>query len=254
MPNRSPRADGRPLVLGHRGASQDAPENTLAAFRLALAQGADGFELDVWRCGSGELVVVHDADAARTTGVKFRISRTPWSELRRLDAGAWRGDRFAGERLPLLPEVLEELPSAIVNVELKAEGAGDPRLAAAVARLARDPRFAGRLLVSSFDPLLVAVTRALAPRAAAGLLFAADQAWVAHLALARVLRPAALHPERTLAAPSRIAAWKAAGFAVHVWTVDRDDDVVALCAAGVDGVISNRPAAAREAVRRATGR
>ena len=69
-----------------------------------------------------------------------------------------------------------------------------------------------------------------------------------------MLRPAALHPERTLATPARVAGWKAGGYAVHVWTVDRDDEIVALCAAGVDGLVSNRPAAARDAVRRATGR
>jgi glycerophosphoryl diester phosphodiesterase len=226
----------------------------MAAFRLALEQGADGFELDVWRCGSGELVVVHDADAARTTGVKFRIARTPWSELRRLEAGSWKGDRFGGERLPLLPEVLEAFPSAIVNVELKADGTGDPRAALALARIARDLGAAGRLLVSSFDPLLVAATRALMPRVATGLVFASDQRWRAQVALARLLRPAALHPERTLATAARIAGWKASGYAVHVWTVDREEEIVAMCAAGVDGLVSNRPAAAREAVRRATGR
>lgn len=226
----------------------------MAAFRLALEQGADGFELDVWRCRSGELVVAHDVDAARTTGVKFRFARTPWSELRRLEAGAWKGERFAGERLPLLPEVLEAFPTAIVNVELKADGVGDPRLAAAVARVARDLRAGDRLLVSSFDPLLVATTRALAPRLATGLAFASDQRWRAQLALARVVRPAALHPERTLATPARIAAWKASGYAVHVWTVDREEEILALCAAGVDGLISDRPASAREGVRRATGR
>jgi len=62
---RPPRAPGRPLVLGHRGASADAPENTLAAFRLAMDQGADGVELDVWRCATGEAVVAHDEDARR---------------------------------------------------------------------------------------------------------------------------------------------------------------------------------------------
>src|SRR5512147_1098251 len=113
------RAGGRPLVLGHRGASAAAPENTLAAFRLAMEQGADGVELDVHRCATGEVVVIHDEDARRTAGADLRVAASPLAALRALDAGGWRGERFQGERIPLLAEVLEALPGALVNVELK---------------------------------------------------------------------------------------------------------------------------------------
>ena len=125
----APRAEGRPLVLGHRGASADAPENTLAAFRLARAQGADGVELDVWRCASGEVVVFHDEDTARISGVPLRVPDAPFPALRALDVGAHRGERFRGERIPRLEEVFEALPGAVVNVELKSRGR-DLRLAA----------------------------------------------------------------------------------------------------------------------------
>src|SRR5512138_1747669 len=126
----APRAAGRPIVHGHRGASADAPENTLAAFRLAMAQGADGVELDVWRCASGEVVVFHDDDATRIAGSPLRPKDATLAELRALDVGAHRGEAFRGERIPLLDEVLEALPSAVVNVELKSKGR-DVRLAAA---------------------------------------------------------------------------------------------------------------------------
>src|SRR6266542_5407411 len=116
---RPPRAEGRPLVLGHRGASAEAPENTLASFRLALAQGADGVELDVRRCATGEVVVVHDEDLSRVGGAPLRVADSPLGALRAVDLGAWAGERFRGERIPLLAEVLEALPAAIVNVELK---------------------------------------------------------------------------------------------------------------------------------------
>jgi glycerophosphoryl diester phosphodiesterase len=249
----STRPEGRPLVLGHRGASSDAPENTMAAFRLALEQGADGFELDVWRCRSGEVVVVHDADTVRTTGVRFSVPRTPWSQLRRLDAGSWRGEAFTGQRIPLLAEVLDAFPRAIVNVELKSEGAGDALLAFEVARIVRAAEARGRVLVSSFDPLLVAAFRASSPRGAAGTLFAADQRWRLRAAFGRLLGTA-LHPERTLVTPERSASWRAAGHAVHVWTVDDPALVEALCGMEVDSVITNCPEVARAAVRRATGR
>src|SRR3954470_5840123 len=96
---------GRPLIWGHRGASFDAPENTLAAFALARAQGADGVELDAQRCASGEVVVLHDDSLARTAGFTGSIVGTPWQVVRTLDAGAWKGDRFRGARVPLLAEV-----------------------------------------------------------------------------------------------------------------------------------------------------
>src|SRR4051812_49737519 len=92
---------GRPLVWGHRGASGEAPENTLAAFSLALAQGADGVELDAQRCASGEVVVIHDASLQRTTGFAAAVTQASYPVVRTLDAGSWKGDRFRGERVPL---------------------------------------------------------------------------------------------------------------------------------------------------------
>src|SRR5512137_2737434 len=126
---RIPVPEGRPLVLGHRGASAEAPENTLAAFRRAMEQGADGFELDVWRCGSGEAVVVHDADTRRTGQAALEVRRTPLPVLRALDVGGWRGDEFRGERIPALGEVLDAFPAAVVNVEMKSGRIPDAGLA-----------------------------------------------------------------------------------------------------------------------------
>src|SRR5262249_7195163 len=126
--------EGRPLVLGHRGASAEAPENTIAAFSLALAQGADGVELDAQRCASGEVVVVHDASFARTTGLAELVTRTSYAVVRTLDAGSWKSERFRGERIPLLSEVLEAFPR-LVNVELKCEAIDDGGLTAEVVRM-----------------------------------------------------------------------------------------------------------------------
>lgn len=250
-----PRAEGRPLVLGHRGASREAPENTLAAFRLAMAQGADGFELDVWRCGSGEPVVIHDASAARTAGEDVDVRREPLLRLRSLDAGAPWGARFRGERIPTLAEVLDAFPQAVVNVELKSDRVGDPRLAAAVARLLRGRRAAeGRVLVSSFDWLLLGAFRVLAPEVPVGLLLAQGRGWEKRESRGAALRPSAIHPALALATDARVAAWLGRGLAVNVWTVDARAEQERLARAGATGIISNQPGAAREAVRRATGR
>jgi len=93
---------GRPLIWAHRGASAEAPENTIAAFSLALAEDADGIELDAQRCASGEVVVLHDESLARTTGFAAPVTHASYSVLRTLDAGSWKADRFRGERIPLL--------------------------------------------------------------------------------------------------------------------------------------------------------
>lgn len=252
---RAPAAAGRPLVLGHRGASADAPENTLAAFRLALQQGADGVELDVWRCASGEVVVFHDADARRLAGSPLRVARATLAELRRLDVGSHRGERFRGERIPLLSEVLGELAGAVVNVELKAGRVADPRLAAGVARVLRRQGAGERVVVSSFDTALLAAFRLAAPEVAAGLLFDEGRSWRHKVsAAALLLRPAALHPPLALATPERVREWIARGYGVNVWTVDAPADVERLCRLGVAAIVTNHPGRTREVVRRVTGR
>lgn len=253
---RLPRAEGRPLVLGHRGASADAPENTLTAFRLALAEGADGVELDAWRCATGEVVVFHDRDARRLAGSPLRVTQAALAELEALDVGAWKGERFRGERIPLLEEALEALGPAVVNVELKSSRPpGDPRLALAVARILRSRRAAERAVVSSFDWTLVAAFRLAAPEVATGLLVEARSAWRRLLGpAAALLRPQAIHPELALATAERARRWAAAGRAMVVWTVDEPEDVERMCALGAAALVTNRPGRTRQVVRRATGR
>ncbi len=252
----APRRTDRPLVLGHRGASATAPENTLVAFAQALAEGADGVELDAWRCATGEVVVIHDEETTRTCGERLRVPEAPLAALRRLDAGSWKGARFRGERIPLLREVFEALPGAIVNVELKGrDGRQDAALAAAVARVVADAGAGARVIVSSFDFALLKAFRDAAPRVATGLLF--GPAWHRPLRLPLAttwLRPSALHPDVGLCTPARLAGWLAGGRAVNVWTVDAPDEVARLARAGVAGMVCNGPGAARRAVDAALAR
>lgn len=236
------RRTERPLVIAHRGASADAVENTLAAFRRARSDGADGVELDVMRCATGEVVVFHDDDLERLGKRAGLVRATPWAELRQVDVG--------GERIPLLDDVLEELGPLLVNIELKSQArVADDGLAAAVAAIIARHATGARALVSSFDPWLLARFRRAAPRIATALLFAHDQslplrrAWSAPL-----LRPKALHPEAVLVDARALAAWHARGYAVNVWTVDAAAELRLLAALGVDGVITNRPKFARSVI------
>jgi glycerophosphoryl diester phosphodiesterase len=246
---RAPRAHGRPLVLGHRGASADAPENTHAAFRLAMAQGADGVELDVWRCATGEVVVVHDEDLARVGGARLRVEASPLAALRDVDVGAWKGPRFRGERVPLLAEVLEALPGAVVNVELKSRGGRELSLAGAAADVIHRAGAGARVVVSSFDWRLLAAFRLAAPAVAAGLLFEATYGWRVRTFLGtRALRPAAVHPDRALATDDRVRRWSARGLAVNVWTVDDPGEAARLARAGAAALITNVPERIRAAL------
>jgi glycerophosphoryl diester phosphodiesterase len=251
-------ARARPLVIAHRGASAERLENTLSAFARARALGADGIELDTMRCRSGEVVVFHDDDLERLAGRRERIRDLPLAALREV---ALEG----GERIPTLDEVLAALgPLELVNVELKSEertGAGwlgvlrDDGLPAAVAGVLERHQLGARVLVSSFDPLLLGRFRAAAPDVLTGLLFHRDEsrplreAWAAP-----VVRPDALHPDARMVSARAVARWRRGGRAVNVWTVDDPREIACLAALGVDGIITNRPDVARRVLAQAMAR
>jgi glycerophosphoryl diester phosphodiesterase len=236
---------GRPLIWAHRGASADAPENTVAAFTLALAQDADGVELDAQRCASGEVITVHDESLARTTGFAALVTHASYSVVRTLDAGAWKAPRFRGERIPLLAEVLEAFPR-LVNVELKSDASDDGGLTAEVVRVVRTSGAEDRVLLSSFNPVCLWRARLLAPRIPRALLFESQQRWLLRSALfAPLLGVHAMHPEHVLATPPRLSRWRERGYAVACWTVDDPEAAARLHQGGANGVITNHPARMR---------
>ncbi len=231
----------RPLVLGHRGAPREAPENTFAAFRLAMEGGADGVELDVQRSADDVPVVIHDLTLERTTDGAGLVRDHPWETLRALSAGP-------GEPLRSLEETADWAAGAgaWLNVELKAEGTE----AASLAVLER----AGvleRTLVSSFLPTVVLEVGRLAPGVRRALV---TETWgPLEAGLARDAGAGGVCIERGLATPERLAELRAAGWGVVVWTVDDMAEVERLLRAGVDGVITNLPRAAAGVRRRVLG-
>ncbi|WP_437766300.1 glycerophosphodiester phosphodiesterase [Sorangium sp. So ce281] len=235
-----------PLLFGHRGVrGEGAPaENTLAAFEEAAAQGADGIELDVRVCGSGELVALHDPDLARMTeGADPRAAAAlPWDELRRVD--------LRGERVPLLSEVLAFARGRrlAVNIEMKRDVPDRTAVVLATARLVRawDPRHA--VLVSSFDPVMIASFGALVPAVPRALLVHRSRYHDAAVRLAPALGALAAHIERTIASPERIALLKRQGRVINVWTVNDPREAQDLAALGVDGLITDAPRRIRDAL------
>lgn len=109
-----------PLIIAHRGASFEAPENTMASFKLALQENTDALELDVHKTKDGEIVVIHDEDTQRTCREKKLIRESTFPEIRALDAGSWKDEIYQGERIPTFKEIVEIVPSdKKLSVEIK---------------------------------------------------------------------------------------------------------------------------------------
>jgi glycerophosphoryl diester phosphodiesterase len=233
----------KPLNLGHRGASAAAPANTLAAFRLALESGADGFELDVQLSADDELVVIHDYSVDHTTDGSGLVRQKTLAELKMLDAGARFSPRFAGERIPTLREVFAMAgKGAFINVEVKTtspRGTGlEPRLIA----LIREFGLGERLVVSSFNPFALWRMRRLAPDLRLALLYADDlPAYLRDRWLAFLSHPNALNPKYTMATADHVRWAQAHGYDLFVWTVDDEAEMRRLASLGVTGIISNQP-------------
>jgi glycerophosphoryl diester phosphodiesterase len=230
-------------VIGHRGASALEPENSLAAFTRAARDGADGVELDVLCCATGEVIVFHDDDLARLAGRPDRIANLPLAELRSVILAS-------GARIPTLEEALDACgPELLVNIELKTQGyAGGPigPLVERVAAIVERTSAGARVLVSSFHPRACWAWMRRAPQVPAGLLFEAEAALPLRAAWARHwLHPRALHPEAALCTPETVERWRKRGYLVNVWTVDDPHTLQALAAMGVDAVITNDPGRTR---------
>ncbi len=233
------------LVIAHRGASAVAPESTRAAIRAAVRARANGIELDVQMTRDGRLVVFHDDRLERTTNGRGRLTAMPYHRLQRLDAGAWFGSGFAGERILLLSQALRLIPRPVlVNLELKRTRTPQaliPRLL----RVIRQARAEARLLISSFDARLLRLLRGA--RLARALITRRD----ADRSLDRAIRLGCVswHPHHTLVTAARVARAHEAGLRVHAWTVDQAAGARRLIRLGVDGLFANDPARLRQELR-----
>lgn len=245
-------AAGKPanfLRIAHRGASRECPENTLVAFRRAVEQRAQMIECDLQLAADGSVVVMHDWTVDRTTDGSGAVSDLSLAELRRLDAGRWHGERFAGERVPTLDEVLDTaLPHVRLNLELKCRSPGRSahRLALAVVAAVSQREALDRVIFSSFDVATLEALREVSPHARIGLLWSLppyDLAWE----LAAQLGAVALHPRADVLDGATVAEAHARGLSVHAWTVNDADRMVELARMGTDGLFSDLPGRLLEA-------
>ncbi len=238
-----------PLIIGHRGASRDAPENTLASFRLAWEQGADGIEADFRLTADGRIVCMHDDTTGRTTGADVRISDTRLEELRRLDAGYRKGAVWSGTTMPTLDEVLAEVPRGtwfFIEIKSGPEIITPLEKALQVSDIAPE-----RVRLLSFSAPLIKEFKQRLPEWRACWLcdyrhFVRNDAWFP--SRADVLNTLLSSGADGLASANRVFldqelvdTLKELGKEIHVWTVDRLSEAQHLRTMGVDSIMTNRP-------------
>ena len=251
-----------PLIIGHRGASRDAPENTLAAFRLALEQGADGIEADFRLTRDGRIVCIHDPTTDRTAGTDVTVSESGLDELRRLDVGIRQGERWRSERIPTLEEVLALFPPGKrLLIELKS----GPEIVPPLRNVLQGSEFdKGCVMLLCFSEDVINASRRLLPEC--------KTLWLCDYrsqGVNRRGRPCHREVLETLLRcgadglgskdhpcldADLAAALRSRGKECHVWTVDSLQPALRYCSLGVDSIMTNRPEWLRKQLRSAVGR
>lgn len=233
----------RPLIFAHRGASAHAPENTLAAFALAIEQGADAIELDAKLSADGHAIAIHDLTVERTTGAQGRVQDLTLAKLRSLDAGSFFSPKFHGEKIPLLEEVFEHFGRrTLINVELSNHDTPDDRLVETVCMLVKKFNLQKQILFSSFHPRSLAKAQALLPEVPRGLL--ANDGYRAMLVRSFIFyfgNYQALHPYLWTTSPRQIRRVHRLARRVYVFTVNEEQHIRKLFRWGVDGVFTDDP-------------
>jgi glycerophosphoryl diester phosphodiesterase len=230
-------------ITAHRGAAVAAPENTLAAFREAMAAGATYAELDVQHTRDGVIVVVHDADLMRMGGDPRKVAELAAAEIATIDIGRKYDAKFAGEVPPTLAEVIRLVRGRMrLNIELK-YNVPDAGLAPAVVELLRREQFLDDVVITSLDYAALKQVEAIEPRLRTGHIITAS--------VGNVLRTEAdfLSLSSAQASPSLVRRAHRAGKEVHVWTVNAPEVVVRMIERGVDNIITDDPALVARVVR-----
>ena len=266
-------------IIAHRGASAYAPENTLSAFYLAAALGADWFELDCTLTRDDALLVIHDDTVDRTTNGKGRVSDLMLAELKCLDAGTWKGEQFSGERLPTLEEALAVAKERSIGVFIEIKNSADDKtlmnhlatlreeqptytrraaadlikgsgsrnvlLAQKVLHAVKAQKMQHRVVIQSFSPVICIYLLEHAPASLRiEFLIAKDKdpsRWNQILELTHWLHPHGVNPNLEAVDPALIKQFHAHDQRIAVWTVDEPSDMRRIAEWGVDAIITNKP-------------
>ena len=246
-----------PLVIAHRGFSYVAPENTLASLRQGWKSGAYGVELDVHMTADGQVIVIHDETTSRTTGVDLAVSATKTADLQALDAGSWKNAKYKGEKLPLLKDVLAEMPeNGHIFIEIKS----GPETVQPVKKIVEAGPWKERVTIIGFGLQTMADAKKAMPDREVYWLRGTEKDKKTGEYIPRgkeIIEPAVANGLDGLdvswagITPEFVKDAKAAGLSVHAWTVDYDKEVNRLIEAGVDSITTNRPDVVLELVKKA---
>lgn len=243
-----------PSIIAHRGASHDAPENTLAAFNLAWQQGADAIETDIWMTLDGKLACIHDHTTERTSARKLNVTTSTFAQLQQLDVGMWKDKKWKGERIPALPEALEIVPKGKkILVEVKG---GPPMVPTLINVIQDSPLSNDQVVVISFNQEVVLEVKSVRPNLKALLLISFDcdvnsGSWhPSQNSLLKTLKEIKADGLGASAADcvnqSYVNAVHEAGFEFHVWTINDEALARHYCSFGIDSITTNRPKAIRD--------
>ena len=236
---RSVRLEDEVAIMAHRGASAAAPENTMAAFRQAIADGADWIELDVQETADGEVVVLHDSDFMKLAGSKLKIWDATRDDLQHIDIGSRFAPEFKDERVPTLGEVLDECKGKIgINIELKYYG-HEKQLEQRVVDVVESRDMASEVIAMSLKRDGVKKLKTLRPDWKVGLLMSVSVGDV------RKIEADFLAINAGYAGSGLVRAAHASGKDVYVWTVNDATTMSTMIGRGVDGLLTDRPALAR---------
>ena len=255
-----------PLLIAHRGASAQAPENTLAAFQLGLDQQAQGIEGDFRLTQDGQIVCLHDADTKRTGDKNLQVHQSTLAELKKVDVGLWKEKAFQGERIPTLQEVLDLLPAdKLFFLEVKC---GPEIIEPLKAVLKSWPKVIDRLSVIAFDPRVIVTMRKELPKVQANWLTKFEDKNDSLLSKLKLgLRKPDWQPkgeevadvlaklgtngvgvQANLSAVDEkfVAPLHAKEIGLHVWTVDDAKAAMRFATLGFRSITTNRPQALRK--------
>lgn len=237
-----------PVIFAHRGASNYAPENTLAAFDLAYRQGAKAIELDAKLSADGKVVVIHDQTVDRTTEGSGKVKEMRLAQLKELDAGSHFDVSFKGEQIPTLDEVLAAFGDLLfINVELTNYASLLDPLPEKVAGLVTRHKLSQRVMFSSFNPIALLRIRRLMPETPIGLLALPGKSggW-ARSWLGRTISYQALHPAFRDVTSALVESCHQRGQRVFVWTVNQVEEMRSLLDLKVDGIFTDDPVLAQQ--------
>lgn len=228
-------------IVAHRGAAGEAPENTLAAFRLALEQHCQAIELDIHLTHDKEIVVCHDETLDRTTNRSGVIGELSLEEIRQADAGSWYAPAFAGEKIPLLREVLELVPLDIVlNIELKQSY--DGRIEEKVIELLREFDRLDSVVFSSYDHKMLYRIKQIAPEVRISLVYDAKLLHPLGVIEDFGLDVFSVSLHHVMVDLDDVAAIRESGRHVIVWTVNEEQAMERMLECKVSGIITDYPA------------